>query len=117
MTPQALAAVATLVSFAVHCNRVDLQLDRGSAELVWVSPSAFHFRRTLKGPLTPAKSEHFTDTVAFTPEVLSQTVAGGTLKAAGKVLFAAREEFSLGRSSFALASAIKGKQTEQGGLQ
>jgi hypothetical protein len=57
------------------------------------------------------------DTVAFTPEVLSQTVAGGILKAAGKVLFAAREEFSLGRSSFALASAIKGKQTEQGGLQ
>jgi hypothetical protein len=30
------------------------------------------------------------DTVAFTPEVLSQTVAGGILKAAGKVLFAAR---------------------------
>jgi len=33
MTPQALAAFATLVSFAVHGNRVELKLDRGSAEL------------------------------------------------------------------------------------
>jgi hypothetical protein len=36
------------------------------------------------------------DTVAFTPEVLSQTVAGGILKAAGKVLFAARVVFDGG---------------------
>ena len=51
MPPQALAAVATLLSFAPHGNRIDLRLDHGSAELVWVSNSAFHFRRTLEGPL------------------------------------------------------------------
>jgi hypothetical protein len=65
MSPQALAAFATLVSFAQHGNRVDLKLDRGSAEFVWTSPSAFHFRRTLKGPLTEAKPEHSTDPIAF----------------------------------------------------
>jgi hypothetical protein len=53
MTPQALAAFATLVSFAQHGNRVDLHLDRGSAELTWISPGAFHFRRMLDGPLSP----------------------------------------------------------------
>jgi hypothetical protein len=51
MPAQALAAIATLMSFVPHGNRVDLQLDRGSAEFVWISPSAFHFRRTLEGPL------------------------------------------------------------------
>jgi hypothetical protein len=65
MTPQALAAFATLVSFAVHGNRVELKLDRGSAELVWTSPSAFHFRRTLKGPLADQKPERSTDPVEF----------------------------------------------------
>ncbi len=54
MTPQALAVVATLVSFAPHGNRVDLKLDRGSAELVWISASAFRLRRTLDGPLPDA---------------------------------------------------------------
>lgn len=68
MTPQALAAFATLVSFAVHGNRVDLQLDRGSAELVWVSPSAFHFRRTLEGALAAARPERSTEPVAFKVE-------------------------------------------------
>jgi len=55
MPPQALAAVATLLSFAVHGNRVDLRLDRGSAELVWKSPGVFHLRRSLEGPL-PAQA-------------------------------------------------------------
>ena len=46
MPPQALAAVATLLSFAGHGNRIELRLDRGSAELVWITPSTFRFRRT-----------------------------------------------------------------------
>jgi hypothetical protein len=53
MPAQALAAVATLLAFARHGNRVDLQLDRGTAELVWSSPSTFRFRRSLDGPLPP----------------------------------------------------------------
>ena len=65
MTPQAIAAFATLVSFAQHGNRVELKLDRGSAELVWTSPSAFHFRRTLNGPLAEAKPERHADPVDF----------------------------------------------------
>jgi alpha-glucosidase (family GH31 glycosyl hydrolase) len=65
MPAQALAVVATLVSFAQHGNRVDLKLDRGSAEFVWTSPSAFHFRRTLKGPLAEAKPERLTDPIEF----------------------------------------------------
>jgi hypothetical protein len=51
--PQALAALATLLSFAPHGNKVELRLDRGSAELVWLTPSTFHFRRVLDGPLRP----------------------------------------------------------------
>jgi len=54
MPPQALAVIATLVSFAQHGNRIELQLDRGSAELVWISPTGFHFRRALDGPLPAA---------------------------------------------------------------
>jgi hypothetical protein len=64
MPPQALAALATLVSFAPHGNRVELKLDRGSAELVWVSPSAFHFRRTVEGPLPDGRLDP-SDPVAF----------------------------------------------------
>src|SRR5260370_4243361 len=48
---QALAAAATLLTVAPHGNRVDLKLDRGSAELIWVSPGTFRFRRVLEGPL------------------------------------------------------------------
>ncbi|HTP36017.1 MAG TPA: hypothetical protein VMJ75_27770 [Candidatus Acidoferrales bacterium] len=48
---QALVAAATLLTVAPHGNRIDLQLDRGSAEIVWVSPGAFRFRRVLDGPL------------------------------------------------------------------
>ena len=51
MPPQALAAVATLLSFAVHGNRIEFTLDHGAAELTWVSDSTFRFRRSLDGPL------------------------------------------------------------------
>jgi alpha-glucosidase (family GH31 glycosyl hydrolase) len=53
MAPQALAVIATLVSFAPHGNRIEMTLDRGSAEMVWLSPKSFHFMRTLDGPLPP----------------------------------------------------------------
>ncbi len=55
MTPQAAAAVATLLSFAPHGNRIEFRLDRGAAELVWITPSTFRFRRTLDGPLPEVK--------------------------------------------------------------
>lgn len=48
---QALATVAAVLSFAPHGDRVVFNLDRGSAEMVWTSGSAFRFRRTLDGPL------------------------------------------------------------------
>jgi hypothetical protein len=48
---QALAAAATLLTVVPHGNRIELQLDHGSAEVVWVSPGAFRFRRVLDGPL------------------------------------------------------------------
>jgi alpha-glucosidase (family GH31 glycosyl hydrolase) len=48
---QALAAVATVLSFAPHGNRVEFKLDHGGAELVWTSPSTFRFRRSLEEPL------------------------------------------------------------------
>ena len=57
MPPQALAAVAALVSFASHGNRIDFELDRGSAEMVWLTPSTFRFRRTLEGPLPEIRRE------------------------------------------------------------
>ncbi|SPE36778.1 exported hypothetical protein [Candidatus Sulfopaludibacter sp. SbA6] len=57
MPPQALAAVATLLSFSPHGNRVELRLDHGAAEMVWVTPSTFRFRRTLDGPLPAVKQE------------------------------------------------------------
>jgi len=57
MPPQTLAAVATLLSFAHHGNRVEFQLDHGSAELVWITPSTFRFRRALEGPLAEIKIE------------------------------------------------------------
>ncbi len=51
MPPQALAAVATLLSFAPQGNRIEFRLDHGAAEMVWLSPSTFRFRRTIEGPL------------------------------------------------------------------
>src|SRR3989442_15399965 len=55
MPLQALAAAATLLSFVPHGNRIELRLDHGSAEVVWISPSTFHFRRVLEGSLSPAR--------------------------------------------------------------
>ena len=57
MPAQALAAVATLLACVPHGNRIELQLDRGGAELVWVTPSTFRFRRTLDGFLPELKAE------------------------------------------------------------
>lgn len=51
MPPQAIAVLATLLSAAQDGNRVELRLDRGAAEVVWVSERTFRFRRTLEGPL------------------------------------------------------------------
>jgi kumamolisin len=38
-----------------HGNRIELRLDRGSADAVWITPSTFHFRRVLNGPLHPSE--------------------------------------------------------------
>ena len=48
---QALAAAATLLTVAPHGNRIELQLDHGAAEILWVSPATFRFRRVLEGAL------------------------------------------------------------------
>jgi hypothetical protein len=67
MPLQALAAVATLIGFVPHGSRVEFQLDRGSAELVWVTPSTFRFRRVLEGPLPTAKTKE-SEPVTITAE-------------------------------------------------
>ena len=56
MPAQALAAMATLLACVPHGNRIELQLDRGGAELLWMTPSTFRFRRALDGflPELPA---------------------------------------------------------------
>jgi hypothetical protein len=84
MPPQALAAVATLLSFAPHGNRIELQLDRGSAELVWVTRGTFRFRRVLEGPLPPVawtdrkpvalQTEDSPDAVRFRSKALEVTI-------------------------------------------
>ena len=56
MPAQALAAVATLLACVPHGNRIELQLDRGSAELLWLTPSTFRFRRALDGFLPELKA-------------------------------------------------------------
>jgi hypothetical protein len=56
MPAQTLAAVATLLACVPHGNRIELQLNRGSAELVWVTPSTFRFRRALEGLLPEARA-------------------------------------------------------------
>lgn len=50
MPLQAAAALATLIGFAPHGNVVELKLDRGSAQLVWISPSTFRFARGAPAP-------------------------------------------------------------------
>ena len=67
MPPQALAAVATLLAILPHGNQIELRLNRGSAELIWISPSTFHFRRVLDGPLPP-REEAAHEAVAFTTD-------------------------------------------------
>jgi hypothetical protein len=67
MPPQLLAAVATLMALLPNGNRIELQLDRGSAEIIWLSPSSFHFRRSLNGQLRP-NEEAPHDLVAVTTE-------------------------------------------------
>ncbi|HWC96662.1 MAG TPA: hypothetical protein VG456_07930 [Candidatus Sulfopaludibacter sp.] len=52
---QALAAVATILSFAPHGNTIEFKLDHGSADMVWNGASTFRFRRTLEGPLAALK--------------------------------------------------------------
>src|SRR5215475_4093542 len=51
MLAQSLAATATLLSFALHGNRIELKLNQGAAELVWVTQSTFRFRHSLDAPL------------------------------------------------------------------
>ena len=74
MPPQALAAVATLLAVLPHGNRMELQLDRGSAELIWITPSTFHFRRVLNGPLRPSAEE------AHEPVAVTTEDTGGQLR-------------------------------------
>ena len=80
MPPQALAAVATLLAFVPHGNRIELQLDRGSAELIWISPGTFHFRRVLNGPLHPSAE------AAHEPVAVSTEDTGGQLRVRSRVL-------------------------------
>ncbi|SPE42433.1 Glycoside hydrolase, family 31 [Candidatus Sulfopaludibacter sp. SbA3] len=54
---QALAAVATVLSFVPHGNTVEFKLDHGAAEIVWSGPSTFRFRRTLEDPLPLAQAQ------------------------------------------------------------
>lgn len=72
MPPQALAAVATLLAALPHGNRIELQLDRGSAELIWITPSTFHFRRALNGPLHPSAEAAHEPVVITTEDTGSQ---------------------------------------------
>src|SRR3954465_1396971 len=53
---QGLAILATVLGIASQGNRIELKLDHGSGELVWVTPSAFRFRRVLDGTLAPMKN-------------------------------------------------------------
>ena len=82
MPPQALAAVATLLAVLPHGNRIELQLDRGSAELIWISPGTFHFRRVLNGLLHPSEE------AAHEPVTI--TTAGTTGDTGGQVRLRSR---------------------------
>jgi hypothetical protein len=73
MPPQALALIATILGVAPHGNRIELQLNRGAAEIVWISPSTFRFRRSLQGPLHPVEEP------AHDPVALTVEDAGGVL--------------------------------------
>jgi hypothetical protein len=47
----ALAVAAVLVAVVPHGNRIELKLDRGAAEVAWLSSSSFRFRRAFDGAL------------------------------------------------------------------
>src|SRR5690242_2866022 len=51
-----LAALVTLLGAAPHGNRIELKLDRGAGEMVWLSPSTFRFRRAMDGSLGAASA-------------------------------------------------------------
>src|SRR5689334_14163538 len=53
MPPQALAALATLLSLNPHGNRLELRLDHGAAEMTWLTSSTFRYRRVTEGALPP----------------------------------------------------------------
>jgi hypothetical protein len=53
MPAPALALAATLLSFAANGSRVEFTLDHGRAELAWLTPNTFRYRRSLDGPLAP----------------------------------------------------------------
>src|SRR3954463_11789967 len=59
---QGLAILATVLGVASQGNRIELKLDHGSGDLVWVTPSTFRFRRVLDGTLAPSKDR---DAVPF----------------------------------------------------
>jgi hypothetical protein len=89
MPAQALAAVATLLAVLPHGNRIELQLDRGSAELTWITNSTFHFRRVLNGPLHPsAEAAH--EAVAITTGD-----AGGAVRLRSRLIEVAIEKQGL----------------------
>ena len=73
MLAQALAVAATLLSASPEGNRVALRLNRGAAELVWITPRTFRFRRALEGPL-PRVEPRQDDPVEFTVDDLPGTV-------------------------------------------
>jgi hypothetical protein len=73
MPAQVLAAVATLLACVPHGNRIELQLDRGGAEMLWMTPSTFRFRRALDGilpELPPANREPVQLQIDDTPGVV-----------------------------------------------
>ena len=51
MLAQTLAVTATLLSFSPQGNRIELKVDQGAAEILWMTSSSFRFRRSLDGPL------------------------------------------------------------------
>jgi len=61
MPPQALAAVAAMLAFSTHGNRIEFTLDHGSASLEWNSEKSFRFRRSLEGPLPASDTGHGAD--------------------------------------------------------
>ena len=63
-----------------HGNRIELQLDRGSAELIWISPGTFHFRRVLNGPLHPSAE------TAHEPVAVTTVNSGGQLRLRSRVV-------------------------------